>query len=124
VPVRRRDRRLSPALRAARPALRGPRAGWLRARRAQPAVRHRPAVPLSAQGHAVRRDRQREDPLTLWDTRLQVGFAVRNVTECVRLAATDLKIKTALIDARYVCGDRPLSDEFERALDRDIKPRA
>src|SRR6185369_2933083 len=36
---------------------------------------------------------------TLWDTRLQVGFAVRNVTECVRLAATDLKIKTALIDA-------------------------
>ena len=61
---------------------------------------------------------------TLWDTRLQVGFAVRNVTECVRLAATDLKIKTALIDARYICGDRPLSDDFDRALDRDIKPRA
>jgi [protein-PII] uridylyltransferase len=61
---------------------------------------------------------------TLWDTRLQVGFAVRNVTECVRLAATDLKIKTALIDARFICGDRPLADEFERALERDIKPRA
>lgn len=61
---------------------------------------------------------------TLWDTRLQVGFAVRNVTECVRLAATDLKIKTALIDARYVCGDRPLAEEFDRALERDIKPRA
>jgi [protein-PII] uridylyltransferase len=61
---------------------------------------------------------------TLWDTRLQVGFAVRNVAECVRLAATDLKIKTSLIDARYVCGDRPLADEFERALERDIKPRA
>lgn len=61
---------------------------------------------------------------TLWDTRLQVGFAVRNVTECVRLAASDLKIKTALIDARFVCGDRPLADEFERALERDIKPRA
>ena len=61
---------------------------------------------------------------TLWDTRLQVGFAVRNVTECVRLAATDLKIKTALIDARYICGDRPLADDFTRALERDIKPRA
>ncbi|MBY0274183.1 [protein-PII] uridylyltransferase [Candidatus Binatia bacterium] len=61
---------------------------------------------------------------TLWDTRLQVGFAVRNVTECVRLAATDLKIKTALIDARYVCGDHPLAEEFARALERDIKPRA
>lgn len=61
---------------------------------------------------------------TLWDTRLQVGFAVRNVTECVRLATTDLKIKTALIDARFVCGDRPLAADFDRALDRDIKPRA
>lgn len=61
---------------------------------------------------------------TLWDTRLQVGFAVRNVTECVRLAATDLKIKTALVDARYVCGDKPLADDFARALERDIKPRA
>lgn len=61
---------------------------------------------------------------TLWDTRLQVGFAVRNVTECVRLAATDLKIKTALIDARYVCGDHPLAEDFARALERDIKPRA
>jgi len=61
---------------------------------------------------------------TLWDTRLQVGFAVRNVTECVRLAATDLKIKTALIDARYVCGDGPLASDFDRALERDIKPRA
>ncbi|MBM4244662.1 MAG: [protein-PII] uridylyltransferase [Deltaproteobacteria bacterium] len=61
---------------------------------------------------------------TLWDTRLQVGFAVRTVAECVRLAATDLKIKTALIDARYVCGDRPLAEEFTRGLERDIKPRA
>ncbi|MEW6268863.1 MAG: [protein-PII] uridylyltransferase [Thermodesulfobacteriota bacterium] len=60
---------------------------------------------------------------TLWDTRLQVGFAVRSVRECVRLATTDLKIKTALIDARYVCGDRPLAEEFERALEREIKPR-
>ena len=61
---------------------------------------------------------------TLWDTRLQVGFAVRNVTECSRLAATDLKIKTSLIDARFVCGDRPLAEDFSRSLERDIKPRA
>ncbi|HZR83112.1 MAG TPA: [protein-PII] uridylyltransferase [Candidatus Binatia bacterium] len=61
---------------------------------------------------------------SLWDTRLQVGHAVRNVRECVRLAATDLKIKTALIDARFVCGDAALAQELERALDREIKPRA
>jgi [protein-PII] uridylyltransferase len=61
---------------------------------------------------------------SLWDTRLQVGHAVRNVRECVRLAGTDLKIKTALIDARYVCGDGVLGEDLERALDREIKPRA
>src|SRR5581483_9754918 len=61
---------------------------------------------------------------SLWDTRLLVGHAVRNVRECVRLAATDLKIKTALIDARFVCGDAALAQELERALDREIKPRA
>ena len=44
----------------------------------------------------------------LWDAGLQVGHAVRNVRECVRLAARDLKVKTALLDARYLCGDRPL----------------
>lgn len=60
---------------------------------------------------------------TLWDTRLQVGFAVRSVRECVRLATTDLKIKTALIDARFICGDQPLGGEFERALEREIKAR-
>ncbi len=60
---------------------------------------------------------------SLWDTRLQVGHAVRSVRECVRLAASDLKIKTALIDARFVCGDESLRDELLRSLDREIKPR-
>jgi [protein-PII] uridylyltransferase len=59
----------------------------------------------------------------LWDTRLQVGHAVRSVKECVRLSTTDLKIKTALIDARFICGDPSLGEEFDRALDREIKPR-
>jgi [protein-PII] uridylyltransferase len=60
----------------------------------------------------------------LWDMRLQVGYAVRNVRECVRLAASDAKIKTALLDARFVCGDAALGGELDRALEREIKPRA
>lgn len=60
----------------------------------------------------------------LWDLRLQVGHAVRNVRDCVRLAATDAKIKTALIDARPVCGDPDLARELEQAIEREIKPRA
>jgi [protein-PII] uridylyltransferase len=61
---------------------------------------------------------------SLYDARVQVGHAVRTVRDCVRLSATDLKIKTALVDARFVCGDRPLADEFFRTLERDIKSRA
>jgi [protein-PII] uridylyltransferase len=41
----------------------------------------------------------------LWDAGLQVGAAMRNVRECCRLAGRDLKVKTALLDARFLCGD-------------------
>ncbi|MEO2167406.1 MAG: HD domain-containing protein, partial [bacterium] len=59
----------------------------------------------------------------LWDARLQVGHAVRNVRDCVRLAAADLKIKTSLLDARFLCGGEDIAKEFERALDREISAR-
>jgi [protein-PII] uridylyltransferase len=48
----------------------------------------------------------------LWDAGLEVGHALRNTRECGRLAARDLKAKTAVLDARYLCGDRALYDEF------------
>lgn len=60
----------------------------------------------------------------LWDTRLQVGHAVRTVKDCVRIAGTDLTVKTSLIDARYLCGESTLSDEFFASLEKEIKPRA
>jgi len=54
----------------------------------------------------------------LWDAGLEVGHALRNIRECGRLAARDLKAKTALLDCRYLCGDRDLYDEFSvRMLD-------
>lgn len=59
----------------------------------------------------------------LWDTRMQVGHAVRTVRDCVRISSSDLTIKTALLDARYLCGETGLRDEFFRALSREIQPR-
>lgn len=61
---------------------------------------------------------------SLYDARAQVGHAVRTIRDCVRLSSGDIKIKTALVDARFLCGDRPLADDFFRTLDRDIKSRA
>ncbi|HVN86005.1 MAG TPA: [protein-PII] uridylyltransferase [Candidatus Binatia bacterium] len=60
---------------------------------------------------------------TLWDTGLTVGHATRNVNECVRLAAGDLKVKTALLDARYICGDERLWTEFAAAMDNQVLKR-
>ncbi len=61
--------------------------------------------------------------LCLWDTRLTVGHAMRNVRECVRLAAKDLTVKTALLDARFLCGDQLLYAEFAAAMERDVLAR-
>jgi len=59
----------------------------------------------------------------LYDTRVEVGHAVRNVRECVRMAAQDLKVKTALLDTRFLCGDEGLYSEFAEAMDRDVLKR-
>jgi len=45
---------------------------------------------------------------TLWDLGLKVGHATRSIDECVRLAKSDLTIRTALLEARYLWGDAAL----------------
>jgi [protein-PII] uridylyltransferase len=52
----------------------------------------------------------------LWDLKLKVGQAVRSVNECIRLAGTDLTIRTALLEKRFLCGDRPPFDELDTRL--------
>src|SRR5579875_1250162 len=59
----------------------------------------------------------------LWDAGLAVGHAVRNVRECVRIADSDLKEKTALLDCRYLAGDGRLLEDFNQALNDDILNR-
>ena len=61
---------------------------------------------------------------TLWDAQLQVGHATRTVKESIALSASDMKVKTALLDARYLCGNYDLYQEFEKAVEsRLIKKR-
>jgi len=56
----------------------------------------------------------------LWDTGLTVGHAVRSVRDCVKLGGKDLKVKTALLDLRYLAGDRPLYDSFTATMEREL----
>ena len=56
----------------------------------------------------------------LWDMGLKVGHATRSVDECIRQAKADMTIRTALLEARYLLGDRALYDEFVTRFDKDV----
>ena len=57
---------------------------------------------------------------TLWDTRLKVGHATRSIEECIRLAKTDNTILTAILEARYICGDVSVFERLVHDFRRDI----
>jgi [protein-PII] uridylyltransferase len=51
----------------------------------------------------------------LWDLRLEVGYAVRDLETCDKLATEDHTARTALLDLRHLAGDRELFRALERA---------
>ena len=56
----------------------------------------------------------------LWDMGLKVGHATRSINECVRQAKADITIRTAVLEARYLFGDRKLFDEMVARFDKDV----
>jgi [protein-PII] uridylyltransferase len=54
----------------------------------------------------------------LWDIGFQVGHATRTMQELVTQANGDLRTKTSLLEARFLCGDESLFTEFEKTFDR------
>lgn len=59
----------------------------------------------------------------LWDLKLKVGHSTRSVEDCVREARGDMTIRTALLEARLVCGDAALFAEFQTRFDQEIVSR-
>ncbi len=56
----------------------------------------------------------------LWDTGLKVGHATRSVDECIRQAKADMTIRTAVLEARFLFGDRKLYDELITRFDKEV----
>lgn len=50
----------------------------------------------------------------LWDMRLDVGYSVRTIDDCIALAESDMTIKTALLDARLIRGNAELFHELRK----------
>jgi [protein-PII] uridylyltransferase len=59
----------------------------------------------------------------LWDLRLDVGHAVRSVDDCLALAREDLTAATALLDARFLDGDRRIWERLLRERDKRLSER-
>jgi [protein-PII] uridylyltransferase len=56
----------------------------------------------------------------LWDLGLKVGHATRSIDDCMRLAKSDITIRTSLLDARWIWGDQSLFTEFQQRFQDDL----
>ncbi|RWM27508.1 MAG: [protein-PII] uridylyltransferase [Mesorhizobium sp.] len=56
----------------------------------------------------------------LWDMGLKVGHATRNIEECLRLSRTDITIRTSILEARFLWGERKLYDELLARFDHEV----
>ena len=57
----------------------------------------------------------------LWDLGLKVGHSSRSLDEMVRQAKSDVTIRTALLEARYVWGDQSLYDEAAARFHAEVQ---
>jgi [protein-PII] uridylyltransferase len=56
----------------------------------------------------------------LWDLGLKVGYATRSVDECIRQSKADMTIRTAILETRFLFGDRKLYDELMARFDKNV----
>lgn len=56
----------------------------------------------------------------LWDMGLKVGHATRSVDESIRQARGDMTIRTAILETRFLAGDRPLYNELVERFDKEV----
>ncbi|WP_112664377.1 [protein-PII] uridylyltransferase [Microvirga flavescens] len=56
----------------------------------------------------------------LWDLKLKVGHATRSIEDCLREGAADMTIRTSLLEARFLFGDKALFDNMVERFDREI----
>jgi [protein-PII] uridylyltransferase len=56
----------------------------------------------------------------LWDLGLKIGHSTRSVEDCLRQAKSDLTIRTALLEARYLWGEQGLFNDLKKRFDLEI----
>ncbi|WP_034491757.1 [protein-PII] uridylyltransferase [Afifella pfennigii] len=57
---------------------------------------------------------------TLWDLGVKVGHGTRTVNESIRMSRQDMTVRTAMLEARFLCGDADLFAEFQERFDKEV----
>ena len=57
----------------------------------------------------------------LWDTGLKVGQQSTSLDEMLRLARDDIQVRTALLEARHLCGDQPLFAQLMTRFESELQ---
>jgi [protein-PII] uridylyltransferase len=56
----------------------------------------------------------------LWDLRQKVGHSTRSAEECLRQSMSDMTIRTALLEARFILGDEGLFEDMRQRFEKEI----
>jgi len=56
----------------------------------------------------------------LWDLGLKVGHATRSIDDCIRLSKGDITIRTSLLEARWIWGERDLYDQLRDRFRKEV----
>ncbi len=59
-----------------------------------------------------------------WDTCLEIGSSVRNISDCLAEAQKDVTVQTSLLESRLIVGDARLMARFRKQFQAAIDPRA
>jgi [protein-PII] uridylyltransferase len=57
----------------------------------------------------------------MWDLGLKVGQAVRSPEDCVRLAKTDVLIRTSMMERRFLAGEPSLYADFDKRFTKGVE---
>jgi [protein-PII] uridylyltransferase len=56
----------------------------------------------------------------LWDLKQKVGHSTRSVDECVKQAKADMTVRTSLLEARFILGDRALFEQMRSRFETEV----
>ena len=57
-----------------------------------------------------------------WDIGLEIGHSIRTIQECLDEAGNDISVQTALLEARFLSGNKKLFDTFQKRLHGNLDP--